>query len=195
MGIFLWFAIMATVCSSPLLKTELMMKPITTLCITLLLLLSPIAQAHKIKTAFTIVLFNERTGFLEVVHRFYLHDSEEAVWELFDKNADIIANESTQATFTNYVIDKFAIKDQNKKQVDLTTLGYQNEGGYFWIYQEAPLQKDWTKLSIKQDALKDIWSDQFNVVNIEGLKQIYTLNFSDSDEWLEINVSLPEQLN
>ena len=170
-----------------------MMKLITTLLITLLLLVSPLVQAHKIKTAFTIVLFNERTGFLEVVHRFYLHDAEEAVWELFDKSADIIASESTQATFSNYVIDKFAIKDQNNEAIKLETLGFQNEGGYFWIYQEAPLQANWTKLSIKQNALKDIWSDQFNVVNIEGLKQVYTLNFSDSDEWLQINVSSAKQ--
>ena len=60
------------------------MKLVTYIFLTVSLLLSFAADAHKIKTAFSIILFNERTNNLEVVHRFYLHDAEEAVWELFD---------------------------------------------------------------------------------------------------------------
>lgn len=162
------------------------MKLFATALISFTLLFASSVHAHKIKTAFSILLFNERTGNLEAVHRFYLHDAEEAVWELFDKNADIIANEKTQAIFSNYVTGKFALKNQDGKDIKLETLGFQNEGGYFWVYQETPIPKDLTTLYIKQDALKDIWSEQFNVVNVEGLKQVYSLNFSDRDEWLSI---------
>lgn len=162
------------------------MKLLATVLISFILLFADSVHAHKIKTAFSILLFNERTGNLEAVHRFYLHDAEEAVWELFDKNADIIANEKTQAIFSNYVTGKFALKNQDGKDIKLETLGFQNEGGYFWVYQETPIPKDLTTLYIKQDALKDIWSEQFNVVNVEGLKQVYSLNFSDRDEWLSI---------
>lgn len=133
-------------------------------------------------------MFNDRTGNLEVVHRFYLHDAEEAVWELYDKNADIIGNENTQALFANYVVEKFQLKDQQQQPIGLNTLGFQNDGGYFWVYQEISLPQHLTKLYIKQGALKEIWRDQYNVVNIEGLDQVYTLNFSDSDEWLSIKV-------
>lgn len=167
------------------------MKILLSLIITLLLITSGSVHAHKIKTAFSILLFNERTGYLEAVHRFYLHDAEEAVWELFDKNADIIGNEKTQAIFSNYVTDKFALKNQHGEDIKLQTLGFQNEGGYFWVYQETPLPKDLTTLYIKQDALKDIWPEQYNVVNVEGLKQVYSLNFSDRDEWLSINTNQP----
>lgn len=164
------------------------MKIFTSLMLAFCLTMSFTASAHKIKTAFTIILFNERTSNLEVVHRFYLHDSEEAVWELFDKSADIIADEKTQSLFANYAINKFSLKDQNNQTLKLETLGFQNEGGYFWIYQEMPMPGDLTQLKIKQDALKDLWPEQYNVVNIEGLKQVYTLNFSDYDEWLSIQV-------
>lgn len=168
------------------------MKLITTFLLSLFLFISPIAQAHKIKTAFTIVLFNDRTNNIEVVHRFYLHDAEEAVWELFDKNADIIASEQTQAIFALYVENKFALKDQNEQIIELETLGFQNEDGYFWVYQEAPIPAQLSKLSLKHEALKDVWSEQFNVVNVEGLAQIHTLHFSDNDSWLSININ-PEK--
>lgn len=164
------------------------MKLFNLILVALILLASGEVNAHKIKTAFSIVLFNDRTENIEVVHRFYLHDAEEAVWELFDKNADIIGSEETQAIFTEYVMSKFELKDQSGKAIALDTLGYQNDGGYFWVYQETPYQQGITKLYIKQDALKDVWSQQFNVVNIEGLGEVYTLNFSDRDEWLSVPV-------
>lgn len=169
------------------------MKLFNAIIFSLLLFSSHQASAHKIKTAFSIILFNDRTENIEVVHRFYLHDAEEAVWELFDKKADIIGSDKTQAIFTEYVTNKFELKNQTGKTIPLDTLGYQNDGGYFWVYQETPYQPDLTKMYIKQDSLKDIWSQQYNVVNIEGLDEVYTLNFSDSDEWLSISVKNKEK--
>lgn len=168
------------------------MKLITALFISLLLAISSIAHAHKIKTAFSIVLFNDRTQNLEIVHRFYLHDAEEAVWKLFDKNVDIIGSDKTQSIFANYVVGHFALKDQTGADIQLDTLGFQNEGGYFWVYQETSLPSSLTQLYIRQDALKDVWSEQYNVVNIEGLDQVYSLNFSDRDEWLSVPIKKQE---
>lgn len=165
------------------------------------LLVSFDSSAHKMKTAFTIILFNERTDNLEVVHRFYLHDAEEAVWEIFDgdnnkdsstessKKADIIGDEITQQNFSEYVINHFALKDQFNKTIPLSTVGFHNDGGYFWVYQETKAPKHLSKLHIKQNALMDIWSQQYNVVNIEGLDKVYTLNFSSSDDWLSIPIN------
>ncbi len=100
----------------------------------------------------------------------------------------LLAVEKTQAIFSNYVTTKFALKNQNGDDIEMNTLGFQNEGGYFWIYQETPMPKDLTTLYIKQDALKDVWPEQFNVVNVEGLQQVYSLSFSDRDQWLSIKV-------
>ena len=43
------------------------------------------ALAHQQRAAITKVLFNKNTGNLEVMHRFFLHDTEHAVQMLFDK--------------------------------------------------------------------------------------------------------------
>ena len=148
------------------------------------LVISMPINAHKMKSAFTIVLFNERTGFLEVMHRFTLHDAEEAAWNLFDKGADIISKEETQAQFANYIEKKFALKNGNNQNIKLDIVGYQNDAGYFWVYQESQLPTDINKLKIKYDALREVWSEQINVVNIEGKGEVQSLSFSGSDTWL-----------
>lgn len=146
-------------------------------------------SAHKLKTAFTVILFNERTKNLEVMHRFYLHDAEEAVWEIFDKKADIIANPETQKEFATYVTQRFALKDQNGKDIELDLVGFQNDAGYFWVYQEIKQPEGLTQLHIRDDSLRDIWTEQFNVVNIEGLNEVITLSFSGSDSWLSTELN------
>lgn len=145
--------------------------------------------AHKLKNAFTLILFNERTHNLEVMHRFYLHDAEEAVWEVIDKKADIIGSEDTQAKFAEYVIKRFALKDQNNQDIQLDLVGFQNDAGYFWVYQEIQQPSKLTELKIRNDALRDIWDEQFNVVNVEGFGQVLTLSFSGSDTWLSADLS------
>lgn len=145
-------------------------------------------DAHKMKTAFTIILFNERTQNLEVMHRFYLHDAEEAVWEIFDAKADIIGSEQTQAMFSQYVVNRFSIKNQDNKVLPLETLGFQNDGGYFWVYQEIPIPANLTAISIKNDSLRDVWSEQVNIVNVEGIGEVTTIQFSDSDTWKQVQL-------
>lgn len=146
-------------------------------------------SAHKLKTAFTVILFNERTNNLEVMHRFYLHDAEEAVWELIDKKSDIIASPETQEKFAAYVTQRFALKDQNGKDIDLDLVGFQNDAGYFWVYQEIKQPEALTQLHIRDDSLRDIWTEQFNVVNIEGAGEVITLSFSGSDSWLSADLN------
>jgi hypothetical protein len=146
-------------------------------------------SAHKLKNAFTIVLFNERTHNLEVMHRFYLHDAEEAVWEVIDKKADIIGSEDTQEKFAQYVIKRFGLKDQAGQDIKLDLVGFQNDGGYFWVYQEVKQPVGLTQLQIRNSALRDIWDEQFNVVNIEAFGQVITLSFSGSDTWLSTDLA------
>lgn len=150
-------------------------------------------DAHKLKSAFTIVLFNDRTQNIEVMHRFYLHDAEEAVWELFDTNADIIGSEKTQEMFSQYVTNRFSVYDQNNQPLSLQTLGFQNDSGYFWVYQEHPIPEQLTAITIKHDALRDIWTDHTNIVNIEGIGNVITLQFSGSDT--KKSIELPSAAN
>src|SRR5690554_5593646 len=97
------------------------------------------ASAHQLKTASTTVLFNERTGNIEVAHRFFLHDAEHAVKQLFDKKADIHQFEATRQKFSAYVQQHFSLQTLTEEPLVLVHVGYEIEGNNFWVYQETPV--------------------------------------------------------
>ncbi len=126
------------------------------------------ADAHARRTAITTVLFNPRTQNLEVMHRFYLHDAEHAVQAIFGKGADILRSDSTRLKFSSYVAERFSLRDGDTGElIKLSFVGHDVEGKFIWVYQEAPAPKTHT-LEITHGALRDLWRDQQNTVNVEG---------------------------
>lgn len=132
--------------------------------------------AHQQKAAFSQVLLNPRTGMLEVAHRFWLHDAEHAVQQLFDSKADIIADPATQQRFADYVVARFSIQQSNGEILPLSFVGVEIERNFIWVYQEAPPPVG-EQLTISHQALLEIWSGQENMVNVEGLGELKTLYF------------------
>jgi len=140
--------------------------------------------AHQQKAAETTVLFNKRSGHLEVMHRFYLHDTEHAVQKLFDKHADIISSNKTQQQFADYVAKQFLVRGLDNKALTLNNVGYEVEGKFFWVYQDAKLPSKLKGIKLYNGSLRDLWPTQINMVNIEGKGQVKTLYFSDNKDWL-----------
>lgn len=143
-----------------------------------------IAFAHQQKAAETTVLFNKRSGQLEVSHRFYMHDTEHAVQSLFDKSADIIKLDKTQQQFANYVAKQFLVRSLTNDELPLSSVGYEVEGKFFWVYQETAIPDELTGVKLYNGALRDLWPTQINMVNIEGKGEVRTLYFSDNKDWL-----------
>ena len=105
----------------------------------LTLLWNPVANdvlAHAQNEAFTTILFNHRTGNLEVSHRFSAHDAEHALIVLFGKDADILQNAETQKDFAAYVNLRFRLQNAAGDSLILVDVGYEVEGKFFWVYQE-----------------------------------------------------------
>ena len=71
--------------------------------VVLLLLAAPQAWTHQQKEAITRILFNPRTGNIEVMHRFLLHDAEHAVRQLRNGKADILGSESDREFFSVFL--------------------------------------------------------------------------------------------
>lgn len=145
-------------------------------------LVCPVA-AHEMNAGLTKVLFNQRSGSIEVMHRFYVHDAEHAVKQLFDKSADLLNSEQTQHIFSQYVSRHFALQQLNGEPIVLTLLGGQLDGRFFWVYQEAPIPADISGLHIKHTALQEIWPAQINSVNVEGKGAIKSLSFNRETHW------------
>jgi len=145
------------------------------------------AAAHQQKAAITKVLFNPRTGNIEVMHRFYMHDAEHAVRQIFGKDADIIGSAETQSVFADYVSERFALTS-GETSLPLSPVGFEIERVFFWVYQETPMVSGIDDLTIKHDALRDVWPHQINTVNIEGLGDVKTATFDGSAEILTLDL-------
>lgn len=158
------------------------------LVVMLLLMSVGSAAAHQLKSAVTTILFNDRTGNIEIMHRFVLHDAEHAVGELFGKRqADIHTDEETRALFAAYALEAFGLQTLEGNALPLEPVGYQVEGRDFWVYQETPIPGELKGLSVRQKALQELWSEQQNLVNIEGKGPIKSLQFNAKDEWLNVS--------
>lgn len=153
----------------------------------LLLCLSQAASAHQIKAAITKVLFNPRTENIEVMHRFNLHDAEHAVKSLVTKDADILDDAQTQKAFADYVAEHFTMLTADNSPLALKLVGYESEGKFFWVYQETEQPPSLDGLKIRHDALRDLWADQVNTLNVEGNGPLKTLTFTDNVTLLEVS--------
>lgn len=149
-----------------------------------LLLPTEVASGHQQKTAITRVLFNENSGNLEVMHRFNLHDAEHAARRLLlredGKRADILADSNTQQHFADYVTRRFFMGTDSSTPLPLKYVGHELEGEYFWVYQEVAIPQNIAELHLRHHALRDIWKQQINSVNIEFKGKVKTLIFDGS---------------
>lgn len=142
-----------------------------------LILMSGQLQAHQKKEAVTRVIFNQRTENIEIIHRFLIHDAEHAAKKLFGNTADLIENKTSQQQFSEYVVENFSIKNLSNQPLPLSTVGFEIDGRYIWIYQETPLQSEIKGMTITNNALRELWSAQTNLLNIERNKKVRSLIF------------------
>ena len=163
------------------------MKRLLVLIILISGALSASVFAHQQRAAITKVLFNKNSGNLEVMHRFYMHDAEHAVRQIFGKDADIIGSAETQSVFADYVSERFALTS-GETSLPLSPVGFEIERVFFWVYQETPMVSGIDDLTIKHDALRDVWPHQINTVNIEGLGDVKTATFDGSVEILTLDL-------
>ena len=154
----------------------------------LLLVTASQAWTHQQKEAITKVLFNPRSNNIEVMHRFLLHDVEHAVKALRGGNANILDSQSDREFFSSYVRQRFSITDQDGRVLTLTSVGNEIEGRFLWIYSETAIQENLTSLTLRQDALRDIWPAQVNLVNVERNGNVKSATFTGGSTEITISI-------
>ena len=164
-----------------------MRRSLTLLTLMLLMTGSTSAFAHQKKEAITEVLFNTRSGNLEVMHRYLMHDAEHAVRVLVDPDADIIASEEARQAFAQYATERFALLGDDGDTLKLQFVGQEVDGVFLWVYQEMPLPTELHTLGVIDNVLRELWPEQNNLVNIERDGNIQSLNFNGNTEWLSVN--------
>jgi len=153
-----------------------------------LLLTSLTAGAHQQKESITRVLFNSHTGNIEVMHRFFVHDAEHAVKAIFGADADILGSEISRRHFSAYVHERFQMRGQDGLSLPLTLVGHEIEGRFLWVYAEAPAPDDLTSLTLVHDALRDLWPDQVNLVNVDRDGKTTSALFAGAGREVEVQL-------
>lgn len=164
------------------------MKQWLRLVLIVVLLLTPVVQAHQQKEAITRVLFNPRTSNIEVMHRFLLHDVEHAVKVLREGKADILGSKSDRDFFADYVQQRFSITDQDGGVLPLTPVGNEIEGRFLWVYSETPIPETLSALRVQHNALHDIWPAQVNLVNVEYNGTVKSASFTGGSTEITISI-------
>ncbi len=147
--------------------------------------LTAAAHAHQQKAAVTRVLFNERTGNIEIMHRFWLHDAEHAVREIFGGDADVLSAPRTRERFAAYVAERFELR-AGGEALALELLGSEIDGRHLWVYQETPIPAAVATLTMRHDALRDLWPAQSNLVNVQRGGEVRSLRFEGGAGVLEL---------
>lgn len=137
--------------------------------VSLITLVSSIANAHQQKLAITKIVFSERTNNIEISHRFYIHDAEHAVKKMMGTKADLINDNKVQSAFADYVVTHFSISFDQSLAVKPKLLGQEVDGKFLWVYQEIPTKKFPRQLTIVADSLMEIWPSQRNIINVQNL--------------------------
>lgn len=153
-----------------------------------LLFISNQAFSHQEKAAITQVLLNDRSGLLEIAHRFYIHDAEHAVKLITGKGSDIFESREIQATFYEHVISNFSLIIDHQR-LELEPIGFEMEGRYFWAYQEVAFTSDSLKnrtIEVHHSSLQEFWPDQINTVNVESGDHVKTAIVETHDELIRL---------
>jgi hypothetical protein len=155
----------------------------------LLLLTAAQTSAHQQKEAITRVLFNPRTGNIEIMHRFLLHDAEHAVKKLRNGDADVLGSPTDRAYFSKYVHSHFAIADQDGRGLPLDPVGFEIEGRFLWVYAETQIPENVESLTVSHSALLDLWPEQVNLVNVERDGVVRSATFTQGSWELTIELA------
>ncbi len=86
----------------------------------------------------------------------------------------------------SYVYQRFSMLDQDGLVIELTPVGNEIENRFLWVYAEAPVPKGLTALTLSHEALRDLWPEQVNLVNVERDRAVKSALFDGGNPQITI---------
>ena len=148
-----------------------------------LLLFSVFANAHRQPVGLTTIERNDVSGTIEIVHRFHRHDAELALAAITRQPDTLLIDLESQARFALYVAERFVMAAHaDDPEIALNLLGAELDGDYILVYQDCANELP-VNFAVRNDALRDIYPEQVNHVNIRIGSDRRTLTFAKDDSW------------
>lgn len=158
-----------------------MSRFVTAVLTALALAAAPGATAHRAKAALTSVVWNERTGLLEITHRLHVHDAREALARVTDLEQPDLGSLEARARLALYVEKHFGLAEPGGDALALELVGAELDGDHVFVFQEAALESPPGALEVRCDFLQEVFPSQLNTVNVEIGGPVRTLVFSKGD--------------
>lgn len=157
-------------------------KQFCVVCLTVVVATSAgLAEAHQQQEAYTTLLFNPRSGNLEISHRFYSHDAEFVLSRHLQEPVNLTSSIEQRAEFLRYVAEAFEVRFGDQQPALLTNIGSELEGQYIWVYQEIPIPADICVLTVKMIAFHEIWPHHANHINVEVKSGVQSARLTGDD--------------
>jgi len=152
----------------------------------LLLFIGNGAFAHEQREALSKIIFNERSGNVEIMHRISLHDAEHAAKALWGV-LNLETEKEARLNFSNYVRSRFFLRNNAGEKISLSPIGQEIEGPYLWVYHETPITDEMQTFTIENRILHEFWDDQSNLVNVERNDERKSFIFKANNSSQDVN--------
>ena len=144
------------------------------------------ASGHRMHAALSTLEENPRTRSVEITHRLFIHDVEQALKDLYGPEIDFSENQSINTVLHKYVSQNFAVFLPDGTPLSLQWVGAEIDGDFLWVYQEAPFFSP-QESTIHNALLMDFSDAQVNTLNIAIGNITDTLVFTKQTSDLMIN--------
>lgn len=152
----------------------------------------PSALAHRIQAADSEVVLLDETGTIEVVHRIFLHDLEQALALDLGRSPKLERGSPDARLAVERIAEAFALSFSDGRALPLRLVGAELDADWMILYQEAkPSGDDWAQLTesgldeagllVRNRILMDVFDGQVNRVNIVYRKSVRTIVFQVAD--------------
>lgn len=153
---------------------------------TLILLAFLNVSAHPIHVSLTFVNYNERTGSLEIVHKIFIDDFDQALLDKYGEKLQLGTEwESAESEkyIRQYIEENFELKLNGKAQQP-NYIGKESDLEAVWIYQEIENVADIQDLEVAHTALLELFDDQKNIVHLDykDIKRSFLLSHKNERE-------------
>lgn len=138
------------------------------------------AWAHKLTTTTSRVEINSKTGLVDVIHSFHVHDTETALAAEGIIDSPNLSALKERAQLALYC-DKAFTLIQNGKVVPLTIIGAELTRGNVLAYQQGKVDLPVEEISIKAEMMRKFVYNQINNVDVVIDGQVTSIQFRGTD--------------
>lgn len=137
--------------------------------------------AHPFHVSVCDINFNAETSAVEITHKIFLDDLENALRNEAGRSVDLVKNIGTdefEALLVKYLQSNFSCAVDGKKTT-LTYVGSEIQADALWVYQEAVNVDTFTRVEVKNTILFELFDDQTNLVHVKKNKKTKSFRLYD----------------